>query len=89
MTVRFLSAGQEDEATPVRLVEGSDRTYLRDLTEAQRAYVSAIGFEPGPGRLALVPDVAGGIDCVLFGLGSADEIDRTPFLPGKLADQLP
>jgi leucyl aminopeptidase len=57
------------------------------LDKRARAYVTAAGFEPRPGRHLLLPsaDGAGG---VLFGL-EADKDDKNAFLPGLLPGVLP
>src|SRR5262245_5605564 len=47
------------------------------------------GFSPKPGRTLLLPGAGGRLQSVLFGLGAKDHVERTPFLPGKLAGELP
>ena len=55
------------------------------LPALARAFVEAIGFEPKPGRIALVPDEDGSLGQVLFGASESEE----PFAAGKLALELP
>lgn len=47
------------------------------------------GFKPRAGRSLLLPGAGGRIQAVLFGLGEDGAAERTPFLPGLLAAQLP
>ena len=59
------------------------------LSDAQATLLEATGFAAKTGQIALLPDPAGRLDRVLFGLGAADSADRTALLPGKLATALP
>lgn len=56
--------------------------------EAQ-AFAAACGFEPVPGRCQSLPNAAGGIAAVIFGIEPADARFRDLFLPGELAVLLP
>jgi leucyl aminopeptidase len=85
----LIPAGAAVDAVPVRLVRQTDNGLGGELSDMQRAYVAAIGFEPKAGRIALVPGSDGRLGLVLFGLGGEDDIERTPLLPGKLAELLP
>ncbi|TCT13171.1 leucyl aminopeptidase [Tepidamorphus gemmatus] len=90
MTDRLLPPTEADRAVPIRFVDaGAIDACLAELTETQRAFARASGFEPKAGRVALLPDTDGGLGLVLFGLGKPGDIERTPLLPGKLVDQLP
>jgi len=59
------------------------------LSDAQAAFLKATGFAAKPGQIALLPDPAGHLDRVLFGLGAESAPERTVMLPGKLATALP
>jgi len=62
----------------------------KELTKAQRNWLSVEGFSGNPGELALVQDVTGKLDCVLFGLTAPDQGNKSLNLaPGKLATLLP
>ncbi len=52
------------------------------------AFAKAAGFEPSPGRHALLPGPDGALAAVLFGLEEAGK-PFNPFLPGTLAGVLP
>ncbi|WP_436642219.1 leucyl aminopeptidase family protein [Microbaculum sp. FT89] len=86
----LLPVSSSDTAVPIRFVE-PDKTdaYLDGLSAAQRAFLEATGYKPKAGRTALLPDADGRLALVLFGLGAKDDADRTPLLPGRLADALP
>ncbi len=86
----ILTSDNSEGAVPVRFASpGDDKSYLRGLTDPQRAFVDASGFEPKGGKVVLVPSESGGIALVLFGAGARDNRDRSPFLAGRLADSLP
>jgi len=86
----LLPSSTSAPSVPIRFVEPSEANdHLDGLTDRQRAYLEATGFKPGAGRIALLPDDDGALALVLFGLGAPGDADRTPFLPGKLADALP
>src|ERR1700724_2794667 len=76
-------------ATPIGFVTGTAWPALRlALEPGARAFVDAAGFEPKPGRHLLLPGKADGLAGVLFGL-EAEDGEKDPFLPGRLADLLP
>lgn len=56
---------------------------------ALRAAVEALGFEPRPGRLAVVPGHAARPAAVVFGLDAPNAPAGDRFLPGKLPTLLP
>jgi leucyl aminopeptidase len=85
----LVSPDTATDAVPIHLIESDDRHYLDGLSESQRTYVAATGFKPRAGQLVMVPDSDGRLALALFGLGRKDDAERTPFLPGKLADLLP
>jgi leucyl aminopeptidase len=87
----FAARGTAD-AIPVWFVTTASypdvrKTIGKTLGAEASAFADAAGFEPKPGRHLLLPgkNALGG---VLFGLEAADET-QDPFLPGKLAQQLP
>src|ERR1043166_1605049 len=84
----FLTPGAA-QAIPIWFVTGTTWPALRVALEpGARAFVNAAGFEPKPGRHLLLPGKGDGLGGVLFGL-AADDGEKDPFLPGRLADLLP
>ena len=75
-------------AIPVWCVDAPAYEAL-DLPAPARAFARATGFEPKPGRTALLPDAAGGLAGVLLGLDGAGAEHPDPFLLGKLPGLLP
>jgi len=59
------------------------------LRPAQQTFLEATGFEPKPGRTAILPDAKGAVGAVLFGIEAEDAHHRDPLLVGKLPGQLP
>jgi leucyl aminopeptidase len=83
----FLS-GSTAAAIPIWFVTAANYAEVRErLAAGPRAYADAAGFEPKPGHALVLPG-ARGLDGILFGLGGADD-GNDPFLPGRLAQQLP
>ncbi len=83
----FIS-GRSVAAIPIWFVTAATYAEVRErLAPGARAYADAAGFEPKPGHALLLPG-ASGLDGVLFGLEVAGDGDN-PFLPGRLAQQLP
>ncbi len=77
-------------ATGIRFVAPDALDALANgLSDAQAAFLEATGFAAKPGQIALLPDPAGHLDRVLFGLGAEGAPERTAMLPGKLATALP
>jgi leucyl aminopeptidase len=77
-------------AIPVTFVTSATWPVLRGKLDAHaRAFAEAIGFEPRPGRHALLPAVDGTLAGVLFGLEGADDPHPDLFRPGALAGLLP
>jgi leucyl aminopeptidase len=74
--ILFVTAGNFAEATKI-------------LDAREHAFVRAAGFEPKPGKHLLVPDVAGKLAGMLFGLEEADDPAKDLFRPGALAGLLP
>jgi leucyl aminopeptidase len=52
-------------------------------------WIAATGFKADAGATLLLPDAAGNLAGVLFGLGDPKSADRTPLIAGKLATALP
>jgi len=76
-------------AVPIWFVTGTTWPALRVALEpGARAFVDAAGFEPKPGGHLLLPGRAEGLGGVVYGL-EADDDEKDPFLPGRLADLLP
>jgi len=85
----FIARGSPD-AIPIWFVTTASYSEVRKLIGADGcAFADAAGFEPKPGRHLLLPVKNGGrLGGVLFGLEAADD-PKDPFLPGRLASQLP
>jgi len=52
-------------------------------------FAKAAGFEGKPGQMLMMPGGGGKLAAVLFGLESADDPNKSLFLPGRLAGALP
>ena len=78
------------DAVPLRLVPraGLDDA-LSALTEPQRAFVSATGFEARLGQTAFAPAADGAIAAVLFGWGDAPSRRRSRFHLGAFSAKAP
>ncbi len=76
-------------AIPIWFVTAATWRDIRaTLDERACAFAEAAGFEPSPGRYALLPGPDGTLAAVLFGL--EDQVKPfNPFLPGTLAGVLP
>ncbi|MGI9483591.1 MAG: leucyl aminopeptidase family protein, partial [Hyphomicrobiales bacterium] len=84
-----LVSARKRTAVPIELVEKSGlKSVLNELPKAQAHWVRAQGFKAAKGTRVTVPDDNGKIAKVLFGLGDVD-VSADPFLPAKLATQLP
>ncbi|MBL8589333.1 MAG: leucyl aminopeptidase family protein [Methylobacteriaceae bacterium] len=87
MTPTFAAPGR---AIPIHLVTVAGWAALRArLKGPAAAFLEAAGFEPRPGALGLAPDAKGGLAAVVFGVAAAGDRKHDPFLPGRLATQLP
>ena len=88
MSLRFATASPA--AIPVWFATYDTWSWVAEQLPASAAqYAQATGFEGKAGRLCIAPDAKGRIAAVLFGLESANARGRDPFLPGRLASQLP
>ncbi|MFX7507193.1 hypothetical protein ABTJ37_23020, partial [Acinetobacter baumannii] len=66
-------------ATPISFVTPASLKAATDtLTPAQNGYLAAIGFEPKPGKVAVLPAADGAIAAVLFGVEAEDAAHRDP-----------
>lgn len=78
------------KAIPIWFVHKSNAASLtRQFDAAGRAFLGASGFDPSPGRCALVPAKDGKLAAVLFGIEQPDARTKNLFLPGTLANLLP
>ena len=85
----FASAGKT-QAIPIWFVHVDNFDSVRNETgERERAFITAAGFEPKPGRLLLLPAADGKLAGVLFGIEGASEREVDRFRPGQLAVLLP
>ena len=66
-----------------------DDAVLAGLTDAQRNWIAARGWQPKAGAVLLLPGADGGIAGTLLGTGSKDWPKETPLLPGALPAALP
>ena len=86
------SSSHAAAATPFRSGSSTARRWpsiAPASTPRARAFAEAAGFEPKAGRHLLLPGADGGLGGVLFGLETADEPQRDPFLPARLPGLLP
>ena len=75
---------------PIRFVTAANWRDIRaTLDPGAGAFAEACGFEPVPGRHALLPGAGGGLAGVLFAEEDGDKPAKDPFLAGKLAAALP
>jgi leucyl aminopeptidase len=88
MHPQFASAS-EARGTPIWFVHADNGdAVLKAFGERERAFAAAVGFEPKPGKLLLLPKLDGKLAGVLFGIERpGDMID--PFRPGQLVHSLP
>jgi leucyl aminopeptidase len=83
-------AKPREQGVPILFVTaGNFEDISKRLDEHARGFVRAAGFEPKPGKHLLVPDAAGKLAIVLFGLEPADDPAKDLFRPGALAGLLP
>jgi leucyl aminopeptidase len=82
-------AKADKHAVPVLFVTGKTFTEAtKTLGGRDLVFIKAAGFEAKAGKHLLVPDEAGKLAAVLFGLEDADDA-KDPFRPGALAGLLP
>ena len=85
----FIARGSSD-AIPIWFATAASYPDVRKTIGADAsAFADAAGFEPKPGRYLLFPGKNGArLGGVLFGLEGPND-PKDPFLPGRLAAQLP
>jgi leucyl aminopeptidase len=84
----FVQAGAD--AVPILFVTAGNFAEAANTLDARaQVFVHAAGFEPKPGKHLLVPDAAGKLAGVLFGLEEAADPAKDLFHPGALAGLLP
>jgi len=88
MHPQFASAS-EARGIPIWFVHADNgEAVLKAFGERERAFAAAVGFEPKPGKLLLLPKLDGKLAGVLFGIERpGDTLD--PFRPGQLVHSLP
>jgi len=74
---------------PLWLIASKDDAALKELTDAQRNWLEARGWQPKAGSVLLLPDDQGGIAGALLGVGSDAWAKEEPLLPGALPGALP
>ncbi len=78
------------DATPIWFVTARTWPHIeRGLAAPAAAFAAACGFEPKPGRSQILPDSAGAVAAVLFGIETDEAPVKDLLLPGKLATLLP
>jgi leucyl aminopeptidase len=86
----IFAASAAAKATPIWFIhKASAAAVTGRLDAAARAFLDASGFEPLPGRCALLPAKDGKLAAVLFGIEPPDATAKNLFLPGTLATLLP
>ncbi len=80
----------DKQAVPIVFVAAKNFTEATKTLDARElVFVQAAGFEPKPGKHLMVPNEAGKLAGVLFGLEEADDPAKDLFRPGALAGLLP
>jgi leucyl aminopeptidase len=83
-------ASPTPDATPVWLVSAENWPTVKSTIGAAAAtFAERCGFQPKAGSMQLLPNEAGALAGVLFGVDEANAPTRDPFGPGKLATSLP
>jgi leucyl aminopeptidase len=89
-SIPFVSPSSATTAVPVTFVTAATWTQARErLDPKSRAFATAAGFEPRPGRHLFLPGPDGGLAGVLFGLENADDSGTDLLRPGALPTLLP
>ncbi len=79
-----------EQAVPILFVTaGNFEDISKRLDARARGFIRAASFEPKPGKHLFVPDSAGKLSAVLFGLEPADDPAKDLFRPGALRGLLP
>jgi leucyl aminopeptidase len=88
LPVRF--AAPSSNAIPIWFVTKSTFADIASqLSSIAATFATSSNFDPGPGRLLVLPDKTGAIGGVLFGIEEQSARTRDPMSPGKLATSLP
>jgi leucyl aminopeptidase len=74
---------------PILFIASKEDASLGKLSEAQRNWIEARGWEPKPGAVLLLPGEGGNIAGALLGVGSEDWPLQAALLPGALPAALP
>src|SRR4051794_8789267 len=86
----FVAAGQNADSIPIFFVNAQSWSAVRlALGAPGLTFADATGFEPKPGRHAVLPGADGGVAGVLFATEADDDTFANPFLPGALPGLLP
>lgn len=86
----FIARGDAVEPVPIWFVSWSNWNELRQsLDRRALAYADAVGFEPTPGQVLLLPGSQRAFDGVLFAIESPDTKFPDRFLAGLLPERLP
>jgi len=84
------ATADDGPATPILFVNASNFAKAsKILDERERAFVTAAGFEPKPGRHLIVAKADGALAGILFGIEHANDSAIDPFRPGQLSGLLP
>jgi leucyl aminopeptidase len=80
----------DKQAVPIVFVTAKTFAEATKTLDARAlVFVQAAGFEGKPGKHLIVPNEAGKLAYILFGLEEADDPAKDPFRPGALAGLLP
>jgi leucyl aminopeptidase len=80
----------DKQAVPIVFVTATNFTEATKALDARAlVFVKAAGFEGKPGKYLIVPNEAGKLAYILFGLEEADDPSKDLFRPGALAGLLP
>ena len=88
MSPRFAEAGTPSIPVTLLTPEGLD-TWHNAQPDPVVAWTRATGFGAGAGEICLLPDAAGALSAVLFGLGGPDAQARRRFQLARAAEALP
>jgi leucyl aminopeptidase len=76
---------EDHSAVPITVVQGEDRTqWIREIDEIGRRWAGATGFTGEAGKVALLPDSAGGLARVLVGAVAGEDLWALAGLPDTL-----
>ena len=81
-------ATSKENAIPVHVFKPGEVANSSALSDQQKTWAKANGFDGQTGRILLVPNVDGQITSVLFGTGKPDDFNL-PLMTGTLGSKLP